>query len=60
MLDEQKIRQLEKQLEAKVEQAGKFYEKFIDEQDRYELSAEEIEKLRQEMEKERRATLAEN
>jgi len=25
MLDEQKIRQLEKQLEAKVEEAGKFY-----------------------------------
>lgn len=40
MLDEQKIKQLEKQLEAKVEEAGAHYEKYISAQENYELSAD--------------------
>ena len=40
MLDEQKVRQLEKELEAKVDQVGANYEKYIAAQESYELSAE--------------------
>lgn len=42
MLDEQKVKQLEKMLEAKVEEAGTHYENFISAQENYELTAEEI------------------
>jgi hypothetical protein len=60
MLDEQRVRQLEKELEAKVDEVGAHYERFIAAQDNYQLSADEIERLKQEMERERRTTMAEN
>lgn len=60
MLDEQKIRQLEKQLQIKVEEAGRNYENYIAAQEEYRLSEEQIQRLRMEMERERRTTMAEN
>jgi chromosome segregation ATPase len=60
MLDEQRLRQLEKELEARVDEAGANYEKYIAAQQHYELSSDEIERLKQELERERRTTMAEN
>ena len=54
MLDEQRLRQLEKELESKVDEAGANYEKYIAAQEHYELSSDEIERLRQELERARR------
>lgn len=51
MLDEQKLRQLQQQLSAKIDDAEKFYQNYVEEQERYGLSAEEIERQKQEMEK---------
>ena len=47
MLDEQRVRQLEQELESKVEEAGTHYENYIAAQQKYELSADEIDRMKQ-------------
>lgn len=46
MADEEKIRHLEQILAGKVEEASRHYENYNAVQEKYELSAEEIERLK--------------
>ena len=59
MLDEGKIRQLEGQLQRRVQEAGENYRNMMAAQRKSELTLEEIEKLKADMERERRETMAE-
>ena len=58
MLDEERIRSLESKLEDKVREAGDNYKNYMSLQRKSELTADEIERLKAEMEKERRQTMA--
>lgn len=58
MIDVQKLKKLEEQLAIKIEEVGQYYQGIVAAQEKYELSAEEMERLRQEMERERRTTMA--
>ena len=60
MADVQKLKKLEEGLAQKIEEAGRYYQGIVEAQEKYELSAEEMNRLRQEMERERRTTMAEN
>lgn len=59
MIDEAKIKQLEADLQKRVIEAGENYKKMMAAQRKSELTLEEIEKLKEEMERERRQTMAE-
>ena len=54
MLDMNRIRQLEGDLQRKVQEAGENYRNIMSAQRKSELTLEEIEKLKAEMERERR------
>ena len=54
MLDMNRIRQLEGDLQRKIQEAGENYRNIMSAQRKSELTLEEIEKLKAEMERERR------
>lgn len=59
MLDVEKIKRLEVELNKRVQEAGQHYQNFAAMQRKSELTAEEIQKIKEEMERERRRTLTE-
>lgn len=59
LLDVEKIKRLEAELQHKVQQAGDNYENFMAMQRKSELTAEEIQKIKDQIEKQRRRTLTE-
>lgn len=54
MLDEQRIRELESEIEQKYQEANENYQNYLALQRKSELTLEEIERLKNEMERERR------
>lgn len=59
MLDVEKIKRLELELQKKVDEAGNNYKNYMAMQRKSELTGEEIQKIKDEIEKERRRTLTE-
>ena len=59
MLDIEKIKRLEGEIQRKVQESGSNYESYMAMQRKSELTAEEIRKIKEEMERERRKTLSE-
>ena len=59
MLDVEKIKRLEVELKRKVQEAGSNYDNYAAMQRKSELTAEEVRKIKEEMERERRKTMNE-
>lgn len=59
MLDVEKIKRLEVELKKKVQEAGSNYDNFAAMQRKSELTAQEVRKIKEEMERERRNTMNE-